>query len=131
MKGGETPGGQGARFAGELVRARFGGQGHGPHGVTKLLLQHPGPVCAGKGRGQLLGAGVAIGGELQGNLQGQGGLGHLIDILRFRCRVDRVQGGQFQGLQVLAQGLVGRQGEFPQQGRGLGGLKAGQPAFPG
>ena len=96
-----------------------------------MLLKHPGPVRAGEGRGQLLGAGVAIGGELQGDLQGQGGLGHLIDVLRLRRRVDRKQGREFQGRQVLAQGLVGRQGQFPQQGRGLAWIETGQPAFPG
>ena len=130
VQAGATPGSQGHRFASQGVGAGLAREGDGLERLPQLLLQHPAAIAAGKGLGQLLGGGVAIGGELQGDLQGQGRLGYIVERLRIGGGVHREDRGQLQRCEVAAEGAMGGQHQFAQQAGGLGsGIKLYQPTL--
>ncbi len=131
VEAGAAPGRHRRFLPGRRMGSGLGADLHRLQGVAQLLLQHPAAVGGGEGGGQLGGAGIALGGELQGNLEGEGGLGHLIELGRIGGGIHRVEGRQLQGCQVAPQGPVGQQDRFPQDRHRMVGGQFHHPAVGG
>ena len=134
MEAGEAPGRQGrpiAAQAGQGMLGSAGSQLHGFEGCLQLLLQGAAPVGGGEGGGEFGGIGIALLAQFQGDLQGQGCLGHIVEVAGIGRWVGRKQRGQLQGREVLAQGPIRQQRGFAQQGHRVVARQLHKPALQG
>ena len=97
----------------------------------ELLLQSPAAVCARKGPSQFGGAGIAFLPQFQGDVKGQGGAGHVVEVAGIGTGVGAVDRRQAQSGQMLAEGPFGQQHRFAQQGDRVVVLQGHQPSLQG
>ena len=68
----------------------------------QLLLQGPVAIGGGKSSGQFGSAGITLFAEFQGNVEGQGRPGNVVEVAGIRSGVGSKQRRQGEGCQVLA-----------------------------
>ena len=130
MEAGAAPGGTGLGFACQGMGPALAVELHGLEASPQQALKGPATIRCGKGGGQFGGIRVAFDTQFQGDLEGEGRLGNLVEVIGFGGVVAGEQPGQLEGCKVAAQGTVGHQHGLPQQGHRLVGWKLHQPAFP-